>query len=87
MDGKKLRVAIIGMGLQGQRLAKAVTASKHAVLVATASEREKGSLRAVLKNKEVDAVIIASPNDKHAAHAIDAAKSGKHILCEKPLAL
>lgn len=84
---KKLRVAVLGLGLQGQRLIRAVEASKYAVLAATASEREPGSFEAVLSNKDVDAVIIASPNHKHAAHAIAAAKAGKHILCEKPLAL
>lgn len=84
---KKLRVAVVGMGLQGQRLVKAVNASKKAVLVATASEREPGSFEAVLKDKTIEAVVIASPNDKHAAQAIAAAKAGKHILCEKPLAL
>lgn len=87
MAGKKLRVAIVGMGLQGQRLAKAVGMSKKAELVATASERERGSLEAVLKDTTIDAVIIASPNHKHAAQAVAAARAGKHILCEKPLAL
>lgn len=87
MAGKKLRVAIVGMGLQGQRLSRAVAASKHATLVATASERESGSFEAVLKNKDVDIVVIATPNHKHAAQVIAAARAGKHILCEKPLAL
>lgn len=84
---KKLRVAIVGMGLQGQRLAKAVATSKHTTLVASASERESGSFAAVLKNKDIDAVVIATPNDKHARQAIAAARAGKHVLCEKPLAL
>ncbi len=84
---KKLRVAIMGMGLQGQRLAKATAASKRATLVATASERQPGSFAAVLKNKDIDAVVIATPNDKHTRQAIAAARAGKHILCEKPLAL
>lgn len=36
---------------------------------------------------EVDAVIIATPNFVHAPIALDAAKMGKHILCEKPISM
>ena len=41
----------------------------------------------VLRHDDVDAVVIASPNHLHAEMAQAAAVSGKHILCEKPLAL
>lgn len=40
----------------------------------------------VIENDQVDLVIIATPNFTHAEIAIAAAKAGKHILCEKPMA-
>lgn len=40
----------------------------------------------LLKSKNIDAVIIASPNLFHKDHVIAAAEVGKHVLCEKPLA-
>src|SRR5436305_2830408 len=41
----------------------------------------------VVNSKEIDIIDINTPNDSHAEIAIAAAKAGKHILCEKPLAL
>jgi predicted dehydrogenase/threonine dehydrogenase-like Zn-dependent dehydrogenase len=41
----------------------------------------------VLKDTEVDAVIIATRHNLHAAMALDALRAGKHVLLEKPLAL
>jgi predicted dehydrogenase len=42
--------------------------------------------RAVTRADDIDLVDVAVPNDKHAEIAIDAARHGKHVLCEKPLA-
>jgi 1,5-anhydro-D-fructose reductase (1,5-anhydro-D-mannitol-forming) len=44
-------------------------------------------LQAFLADPELDAVYISTTNERHREEAIAAAAAGKHILCEKPLAL
>ncbi len=43
--------------------------------------------RELLARRDIDAVSICTPNDVHAEQAIAAAQAGKHILCEKPMAI
>jgi predicted dehydrogenase len=43
--------------------------------------------RELLEDKEIDAVYIATPPHLHAEQTIAAAAAGKHVICEKPMAL
>lgn len=55
-------------------------AQQYGIALATGNHLE------VIEHEEVDAVIIASSTDTHAQFIIDAAKVGKDIFCEKPIA-
>lgn len=56
-------------------------ANKHAI------PRSSTDLNEILADPEIDAVYISSTNEKHLPQVLAAATAGKHVLCEKPLAL
>ena len=97
-----LRWGILGPGRIAPRLVRGVAASPRGELVAVASRdlarasafaathgiaRAYGSYAELLDDPEVDVVYIALPNHLHAPWAVRALDAGKHVLCEKPLAL
>jgi inositol 2-dehydrogenase len=100
---KKIGIGVLGVGEMGKRHAENVrhlvpgaelvavadVAGARAKQIAKELEVAKsfGSLEAMLECKEVQAVLIATPDKFHAQGVIQAAKAGKDILCEKPIAL
>ena len=101
MLNKALNVGVIGLGI-GKEHAKGVKATAEACLYAicdpdTARAADVAAelsvphvftdYRQMLADPAIDAVIIASPDQFHRQMVTDALAAGKHILCEKPLAL
>jgi predicted dehydrogenase len=100
--GRAVRWGLIGCGdIAERRVAAALRESPHSALVAVARRRAElagdfarrhgarahGDWRDLLQDAEVDAVYVATPVRLHAPQAIAAAEAGKHVLCEKPMAL
>jgi myo-inositol 2-dehydrogenase/D-chiro-inositol 1-dehydrogenase len=99
----KLGVGVLGVGEMGKRhaenLRNLVPKARLVAVADTSSERARqvaaeleidnsyGSLEAMLECKDIQAVLIATPDRFHATAIISAARAGKDILCEKPLAL
>ena len=101
MPEQRLRWGLRSTARINRRLIPAMRASKRAELVAVASRdaerarsyaaewqipRAHGSYEALLADPEVDAVYISLPNGLHVEWSVAAARAGKHVLCEKPLA-
>jgi xylose dehydrogenase (NAD/NADP) len=97
-----LRYGILGAANIARSFTRGMAGSTSATVAAVASRggdkaaafaaecgipRSHASYEALLADPEIDAVYIPLPNDMHAAWAIRAAAAGKHVLCEKPLAV
>ncbi len=100
---RKIRYGILGFGLFAERaIAPAIRASANSELVAIqkrslSAAQEKAtehsiplafeSAREMAASPEIDAVYIVSANALHCPETITAAKAGKHVLVEKPMAM
>ena len=97
-----VRFGILGTAKVARALVRGLSGSNYAVIDAIASRskeqaaafahemsvnRSYGDYDALLADDRIDAVYIPLPNDLHAKWVVRAAEAGKHILCEKPLAL
>jgi xylose dehydrogenase (NAD/NADP) len=99
---KKIRWGLLSTAHINRRLIPAIRAAQQSDLVAVASRNLSkaqdyaatweilqafGSYAELLASDEVDVVYISLPNHLHAQWSIRAMQAGKHVLCEKPLAL
>ncbi|HTJ13019.1 MAG TPA: Gfo/Idh/MocA family oxidoreductase [Dinghuibacter sp.] len=105
-DGPVLRVAIMGLGSYGTRVAEAMRGCTRAKLVGVISGTpakirqwqttygipEKNCYNyetydAIKDNPDIDAVYVITPNALHHDAVLRVAKAGKHVICEKPMAV
>ena len=96
-----LRVAIVGCGFMGRMHASVYGLLDRAKLVAIVDEESErrteftksfgaaayGTVEEAIAKEEIDAIDICLPTDLHCEFTLKAAKAGKHVFCEKPMAL
>jgi predicted dehydrogenase len=98
-----IKTAIVGMGWWGRTLVESVQGASDKIQFVAGTTRtmtpeveafaKQHGLRmapdyeALLKDKDVDAVVLCTPNSQHPAQVTAAAKAGKHVFCEKPFTL
>ncbi|HNF70763.1 MAG TPA: Gfo/Idh/MocA family oxidoreductase [Chitinophagaceae bacterium] len=98
---KKISFAIVGYGHIGQRHAQRILEHPYGELSAICElpgvEVAKDTLpegvlwyddlTVLLQEVSFDVLCVCTPNDCHAPHTIQALKAGRHVVCEKPMAL
>lgn len=103
MDGNKIRWGIISTAKIGrEKVIPGIQASETGVVTAIASrdldrakevgselgiEKAYGSYEELFADPDIDAVYNPLPNHMHVPVTVQAVEAGKHVLCEKPIAL
>ena len=97
----ELNFGLIGCGRIAKRHAEIIKKTENANLIAVCdidsakatifgnefSANTFNTIDKLLLNSDIDIVSICTPNGLHAIHSIKALKAGKHVLCEKPMAI
>ena len=98
---RRLRLGVAGLGRAFTLMLPTFTADLRVALVAAADTRAEARARfaadfaaatyvtveELCADPAVEAVYVATPHQDHARHAVLAARHGKHLLVEKPMAL
>ena len=99
--GTKVKVALVGLGAWGREILTSLSRQPDAEIAAICDNYPASLKRAaniapgaaqtdnyktILENKDIKAVIVATPTPLHKAIVIEALKAGKHVYCEAPLA-
>lgn len=102
MKVEKLVVGVIGLGMGALHLKGAIEYGAEIALICDTDpeklakvgeennipeDRRTTDYLDIVNNKEINAVIIATPDQQHRAQVEACLEAGKHIMCEKPLAL
>ena len=97
-----IRAAIVGLGRWGRSLVACVAGKSDDIRFVSAYTRTRAtaqqfcrekqialedSYEAILRNPDIDAVVLATPHSQHQAQALAAAAARKHVFVEKPLTL
>lgn len=102
-DSSQIRIGVIGVSGRGTIAQHLHHPTGRSIVVAGADIHEKFladfkksfgaaafvtlDYRKLLARKDIDAVVVTSPDFCHEEHAVAALQAGKHVYCEKPLAI
>ena len=96
-----IKAASVGLGWWSDELANSIQGKSKKIKIVSCYSRNKkkrinfskkfktkyhNSYSALIKDKNIDAVLLTTPHSLHAKHTIQALQNGKHVFVEKPMA-
>jgi len=96
-----IKAASVGLGWWSDELAKSIQGKSKKIKIVSCYSRSKrkrinfskkfktehhNSYSALIKDQNIDAVLLTTPHSLHAKHTIEALQNGKHVFVEKPMA-
>jgi len=95
----KLNIGVIGVAARGGENLAAVGATENIVALCDVDEQRLNAaaqkfpsaklyrdFRRLIDQRDIDAIVVSTPDHTHAVAAVTALKAGRHLYCEKPLA-
>ena len=96
-----IKAASVGLGWWSDELAKSIQEKSNKIKIVSSYSKSKkkridfskkykthyhDSFKTILKDPQINAIILTTPHSLHAKHAIQALRHGKHVFVEKPMA-